>query len=382
MSKDRGMNYGIGTFIKQLLRGLVQRGSVNVFILELGITNSTFFNIRKQGLITIFEIPIAENKTAIDTKKNQKKMSRNIARVVAQYIPDGLENVVHMNYLIQYFVAISLKETLKGKIIYTQHIFTKDQKLEENYFDTEYQTYNSVDYIVTVSRNGQSHLTGKGVKANKIEVIYNGIDPKLFKCYKYNGIKEKYGIPENEKIILYSGRIDPVKGLDYLCLAMELLLQKFPDCLLVVAGDGDYKLLERLTLNFPAKICCLGFIPFEDVMSLYHIADIGIIPSLEEPFGYVALEMLHCGLPMVASNVGGLKEILIHNENALLVDMKPDNTNRLNIAPDVQQMTEFMFVLLKNAALRQKFSKNAITRANSEFTIENMVNSYLKILES
>jgi len=101
-SKDRGINYGVGTFIKQLSRALNKPGKINVFIVETGITRSRFFAVRVQEGITVFEIPSPENKTGIDSRKNQEKLSRNIAFAVSQYIPGGCQNIIHMNYLFQH----------------------------------------------------------------------------------------------------------------------------------------------------------------------------------------------------------------------------------------------------------------------------------------
>ena len=381
-SKDRGIDYGVGTFVKQLSKELAKQKHINVFIMEIGLSQSQMFSIKQQDGIPIVEFPLAENKTGTDTKKNQEKLSRNIARVVAQYLPTDNENIIHMNYLFQYFVANALKEIVSGKIIFTQHVFAIEQLLAENYFDTEFEVYNKVDKIITVTQHGKSHLIDKGVDAGKIEVIYNGIDPGHFTADSGNRIKEKYGLGQAEKIILYSGRIDPIKGLDYLCLAMKDLVKKMPACRLVIAGNGNYEQLIQSARNFSANISYLGFIPFEDVVALYYEADIGVIPSLEEQCSYVALEMLHCGLPVVASNLGGLKEIFIHNDNALLADTVVDKTNMYGIAPEVEQLESHMFKLLTDEPLRTRFSENAQKRANSMFTSETMIHNYLQTIKN
>ncbi|RPI62475.1 MAG: hypothetical protein EHM44_06805, partial [Ignavibacteriales bacterium] len=77
-SKDRGIEYGVGTFIKQLSHGLAARKEINVFVLEIGITGSKSFTIRKQDKITVLEILLEENTKGVDSKKNQEKLSRNI----------------------------------------------------------------------------------------------------------------------------------------------------------------------------------------------------------------------------------------------------------------------------------------------------------------
>jgi len=380
-SKDRGIDYGVGTFIKQLSHGIAARKEINVFVLEIGITGSKSFTIRKQDVITILEIPLEENTKGVDSKKNQEKLSRNITRVVSQYIPKSDITVIHMNYLFQYFIGIELRRVLNGKLIFTQHVFTLNGKFGSNFFDTENQTYQLVDKIITVTKHGKDHLVKKGVEANKIEVIYNGIDPDHFST-KNNDIKEKYGIERNEKIILYSGRIDPIKGLDYLCDAFELLLEKIPGCRLVIAGNGNFELLIKKACKFSANISYLGFVPFEDVVALYHEADIGVIPSLEEHCSYVALEMLHCGLPVVASNIGGLKEIFIHGENAMLANTITNKSNMYGVSPEIKQLTNHMHRLLSDENLRTEFSRNAIIRAIEKFTLDTMIDNYLQTVKN
>ncbi|MDD4363883.1 MAG: glycosyltransferase, partial [Atribacterota bacterium] len=345
-SKDRGINYGVGTFIKQLSKALKKHENINVFIIETGITCSKLFSIRIQEGITVLEIPVPENKTGIDSRKNQEKLSRNISFAVSQYLPGGCRNIIHMNYLFQYFIAMGLKTLLNAKIIFTQHIiaaeelrtllngkviFTNrdipsDDKLGGNYFDTEIHTYQIVDVIVAVTKSGKQHLIDKGADPTRIKVIYNGTDPSYFK-YKKNGTREKYGIGKKEKLILYTGRLENEKGLSYLCAAMAELIKKIPGCRLVMAGNGNFESIISLTNKFSGHISFLGFIPFEDVISLCHEADIEVIPSLQEQCSYAAIEMLHCGLPVVTSDIGGLKEIFVHNENALLTNMIPDTNN-------------------------------------------------------
>lgn len=382
-SKDRGIEYGVGTFIKQLFNGLAAHNDIDIYLLEFGISDIKTFNLVKDGSVTIMKIPLKQNSSGSDTISNQKKIAKNIARIVTQYIPEKKDTIIHMNYLFQFFIASALKELLFGKIIFTQHVFAIGQSAINgpDFFDLECETYKSVDKIVTVTKHGKKHLQEKGVNENKIDTIYNGISPDIFSQNKGYGILEKYGLTKEEKIILYSGRIDPIKGLEYLCVAMERLVGKIPECRLVIAGDGNFESLIKASKKFSTKISFLGFIPFNDVVSLYHEADIGVIPSLEEHCSYVALEMLHCGLPVVASSLGGLKEIFVHGENALLANTVEDTRNMYGIAPDVVQFENHMYSLLTDKSLRLKLGVNAKKRANSNFTSDVMIDNYLRTIK-
>lgn len=158
------------------------------------------------------------------------------------------------------------------------------------------------------------------------------------------------------------------------------MLETKSNCRLIIAGNGDYDSLISYTSKFSSNVNFLGFIPFEDLCMLYKISDIGVIPSLEEHCSYVALEMLHSGLPVVATCLGGLKEIFVHGENALLADTVPDAGNMFGLAPNVGQLAEYIITLLNNASLREKFSRNAEQRANSIFSTELMVEKYYGIV--
>lgn len=381
-SKNRGTDYGVGTFIKEFTSGLSSKQNVKVFILEIGITSSKPSCSTQQNGITIIKIPIPPKTKETGPKSIQEKLARNISRIVSQLIPKENVNVIHMNYVFQYFIATDLKKALNAKLIFTQHLFIMGQKAEGSYFDMEFQTYESADRIITVTQHGKEHLIEKGVDAKKIKCIYNGIDPAHFNKTIKEDIKKKYGLPQQDKLILYSGRIDSIKGLDYLCQATVRLVKKMPDCRLVIAGDGDFKTLIESARKISANISFLGFIPFEDVVALYQQADIGVIPSLEEHCSYVALEMLHCGLPVVASKLGGLKEIFIHDENAFLADTIIDNKNMYGIAPDVEKLEKQLFTLLSDESKRNIFTENALKRASNMFTSNTMVNHYLQTLNT
>lgn len=298
-SKDRGIDYGVGTFIRQITEGLSKQNGIEVFVIEIDLL--TEFNIEIKDGISYFRFPKSKNLKDLDTIVNHTKLAKGIVRLVLPLLPKDRKTVVHMNFAFQYFIGSEFKKVLDCALIFTQHLFIHKLVTTDNTFDIERQTYAMVDRIITVTNHGKEHLINKLVDKLKITTIYNGIDPKLFvKNGSDTNIRRKYGISENEKIVLYSGRIDPIKGLKYLSIAFSILLKKFPDCRLVIAGNGDYEELIRCSKSFSSTINYLGFIPFEDLVALYHEATIGVIPSLEEHCSYVALEMLYCGLPVVA----------------------------------------------------------------------------------
>lgn len=381
VTKDRGTDYGVGTYIRQLSQGLNDIKNVNVFVIEFDITSTrqNVFLKGEQDGINTFRIVLRKNIEKIHILKRQEKLFGNVVKVLTQYIPKSSLTIIHMNLVFQLLIAKELKKVYNGYIIYTQHVYIEIQR--EGHYDFESETCKFVDKIVTVTKHGKEHLIEKGVDKGKIEVIYNGITPNIINRKAESIIWKRYGLKRSEKLVLFSGRIDEIKGLDYLCFAFNELLEKLPNCRLIIAGNGNFEELIKSSRKFSSKVSYLGFVPHEDIISLYHEADIGVIPSLEEHCSYVALEMLFAGLPVVASSLGGLKEIFEHRENALLAETIIDKTNRYGISPKIDHLVNSMYELLTDNSLSAKISFNAKKRANDIFTTEQMIINYLKIIK-
>jgi glycogen synthase len=178
------------------------------------------------------------------------------------------------------------------------------------------------DMVVTVSYAMKDELVGLGFPKEKIQVSYNGVDPQ-----KYNPagvskediarVRAKYGLKDDECMILFVGRLVVVKGVDKLIMAMPHILTKIPKAKLVVVGVGDLQEylsnLTKITKMDPYVKFCFDFIPEEERIIHYAACDIAVFPSLYEPFGIVALEAMSMEKPVVvgAAGVSGMREIVV-----------------------------------------------------------------------
>ena len=283
-----------------------------------------------------------------------------------------------MNFAFEYFIGKEIALALNALVIFTQHITLFDT-IELGNFNIEQEVCNMADVIVTVTNNGKKHLLQKSVSPEKLVTIHNGVNLDAFNNnYTHKDIRTKFGLKKEVNLILYSGRLDTGKGLCYLFEAFKLVIKERPNCYLVLAGDGNFKEIIELARSISSHISYLGFIAFSDLLALYHESTIGVIPSLKEECSYVALEMLHCGLPVIASSVGGLKEIFTHNKEALLVETTKDSEYSFNEIPKIKQMVRYMEELLTNEQIRMQFSNNARKKAMSEFSSDIMINTILK----
>jgi glycogen synthase len=156
-----------------------------------------------------------------------------------------------------------------------------------------------------------------GLNDDKVQVIPNGIDLKP----PVNGplpARQQFAAP-GEQLIFHIGRLVPEKGVAVLLEAMPHIMKRHP-ARLVVAGTGPFgdELRRRAQeLGLGERVSFIGWVDDATAHALYTYADVAVVPSTYEPFGIVALEAMAAGAPLVASDVGGLSEIVRHGENGL-----------------------------------------------------------------
>ncbi len=181
---------------------------------------------------------------------------------------------------------------------------------------------NMTRHFIAVSGGLQKALIQQGIPENKITVIYNGLDPEQFrkKTSSDTSWREKSGIPPEVSLVSIVGRLHQVKGHRYFLRAAAELLEERDDIHFLVVGSGpEGDDLEEFTreLGISPKVTFTGFV--SDVSQLMPELDLLVVPSLWEGFGLTALEAMAVGIPVVATSVGGLPEIVEHGSTGLLV---------------------------------------------------------------
>ena len=170
------------------------------------------------------------------------------------------------------------------------------------------------------------------IPTKKIKIIYNGIDVENYlNCLvkKENKFK-KLGISNYGKIITTIGRVNEQKGHIYFIKAAELVLKKFPDTYFLIIGDtqNDKDLYQKLikiikSKNLKNKIMFTGI--RQDIPEILAISDAFVLPSIYEGFSLVTIEAAMAGLPIVGTDVGSIRQIVIDGENGLIVHPKDIN---------------------------------------------------------
>ena len=198
-----------------------------------------------------------------------------------------------------------------------------------------YRLLRDASKVVALTSMEAEQCKRMGVSEEKIAIIPNGIDLSEYADLPTRGaFRKKFGIDEDEKIVLYLGRIHRIKGLDILAKAFANIVQKLDDVRLVIAGpdDGYIGELEGLTkaLNIENNVLMSGPLHGAEKLEAYVGADVCVLPSRYETFPIGLLEAYASGRPVVASSAGGLRELVIDGVTGLLV--KPEAVKHLAYA--------------------------------------------------
>ena len=250
-----------------------------------------------------------------------------IAKANELIAEQGKFDVIHAHDWLVAFAAKTLKNSYNIPLVSTIHATEAGRNSgihdeQQRYInDTEWMlTYESSEVIVN-----SNYMKGElqrlfGLPYEKINVVPNGVNLNLF-----NGIERDYNFRrkyamDNEKIILFMGRLVYEKGVQHLISAMPKILNGYHDAKLVIAGKGgmiDELKAQVNAMGISQKVCFAGYLSGKDVQQMYKCADIAVFPSTYEPFGIVALEAMLSENPVVVSDIGGLNEIVQHRENGM-----------------------------------------------------------------
>ena len=278
----------------------------------------------------------------------------------------GKFDVIHAHDWLVTYAAKTLKQSYKIPLVATIHATEAGRnsgihdEVQRYINDTEWLlTYEATDVIVNSNYMKNELQRLFGLPYDKINVIPNGVNLNL-----YSGVERDYNFRrmyamDNEKIILYLGRLVYEKGVQNLISAMPKILDKYNDAKLVVAGKGGMIDELRNQVNYMGiqnKVYFTGYLDSESVKKMYKCADVAVFPSTYEPFGIVALESMLSGTPTVVSDVGGLNEVVDHGVDG----MKSYAGNPNSIADSV-------LALLYDQDLCNNISKNAKAKVKNNF---------------
>jgi glycosyltransferase involved in cell wall biosynthesis len=400
MEYSPGLSGGVGTHVQELSTGLAATGdSVTVLSGTVGKHERT-----REGNKFVHLVPPG----------NDRPRSASIAqgilgynRTLVEYAKEALltrdrPDLIHCHNWITFPAAREIASITGAPLLTTVHYLS--DPIEQWWGQT------SDPEIVAQEREMLSHgmrfiAVSAAIRAlmndvyevpkNQINVIYNGIDPALFQM----GAREKsYGerlkkivAPANESIVLYTGRLHPMKGVTALLKSAAIVLDEHPATRYVLAGDPDS---QAFALEFRAQlegdsrlkngVTVLGKINRRQVAALYSVADLAILPSVFDPCPYAAIEAMFAGIPLIASNGGGLAELLLDQVSGISIPVRHQHGNIRSVDP--AELAHATLRVLRDKDFAQKIGQNARDHAYRAYTSATMVKAtrqlYAEIVNS
>ena len=296
------------------------------------------------------------------------QLNFNMVEKASQIIAEqGKFDVIHAHDWLVANAAKTLKHSFDIPIVATIHATEAGRnsgihdETQRYINDTEWMlTYEANEVIVNSNYMKSEVQRLFGLPFEKINVVPNGVNLNKFTGMDRDySFRRKYAM-DNEKIILFMGRLVYEKGVQNLIAAMPKVLDSYHDAKLVIAGKGG--MLDELRaqadyLGISNKVYFAGYMNGKDVERMYKAADISVFPSTYEPFGIVALEGMLAERPIVVSDAGGLGEIVEHR----VTGMKSYCGNPNSIADSILELLfnpELCDNIVKNAKIKVKENYN------------------------
>lgn len=309
-------------------------------------------------------------------------------------------DIVHCHTWYSHFAGIMTKLCYGVPMVLTTHSLEplrpwKREQLGRGYDASSWIEKTAIemaDCLIAVSEETkQDILTHFNVDEDKIEVVYNGIDLKEYAVVKETNVLEAYGIDKNKPYVLFVGRITRQKGIVHLVNAIKYIDANTQ--IVLCAGAPDTEEVAKEMEDAVAEASKTRdnifwidkMLDKKDVIQLYSHADVFCCPSIYEPFGIINIEAMACETAVVASAVGGIKEVVVEGETGLLVNLEQQNVAPFEpVNPDQfsRDLAEGVNKVIADKELRDKMAKNGRQRVEEFFDWKAIAKQTKKIYQS
>jgi glycosyltransferase involved in cell wall biosynthesis len=284
-------------------------------------------------------------------------------RQTKKYLAQNKPDIVHTHLIHGDFYGIrAARSTGCRSIISTKH---NDDPFRKNTVIRmlERKMAASCFRITAVSDWLRDFVIHMGIPSEKVVTVRNGIPLHSTAAEPSQELRDALGLAEDDTVFLCAARLIMQKGHAFLVEAFKKLSHKHKNVKLLIAGTGELEQNLKHQAEGCGQISFLGY--REDIEEVMHVSDIFVLPSLWEGFGIAFLEAMQAGLPVIASDVSAVPEIVTDNETGFLVP-----------AGQVDALYEKMEMLAENSELRDRMGAKGKERVQKDFSLEKMVNEF------
>ncbi|MEO8264685.1 MAG: glycosyltransferase [Ilumatobacteraceae bacterium] len=379
-------------------------GGMNVYVRELvsalaqaGVECTTYTRASRPGLPEVVQVEPGHRVVHIPAgpfdlaKEELPSVIEEFGDAVIDHIKnDSPADVLHANYWLSGLVGHRIKHELDLPFVSTFHTLAK-VKAEGGDFEPQWREQAESEIIgcadaicVSCTEEERQFLRLYGQPAGKIEIIAPGVEHAFFAPGDRAGARNALGLPLDSPVLLFVGRIQPLKGPDVAVRALAELNR--PNALLLIVGgasgvEGDLEMqhLQALIseLGVEGQVRFVEPQPHHILSTYYRAADVVLVPSRSESFGLVALEASACGIPVVASGVGGLLTLVDHGSTGFLVPERDPSLYAQYIA-EVLDHPQQSAQMGRRAAVRARqytwgFAAARLRRVYTDLTVRELV---------
>lgn len=359
---------GISPHVHDLSHKLVERG-IEVHVVTKATPQAPDEEVDAGGVhVHRVHLPSEPNDFLHEIQLLNIATDRRVRQLLEDWRPGGQATIFHAHDWLSLEAARELKYEYKLPMIATVHA-TETGRHGGIHNDTSryiheqeyWLTYEAWRVIVCSDFMKGEVAKTFDVPTDKIDVIFNGVN---YQKFEFDWTEEerlahraKLALP-HEKIVMFVGRFVREKGIHVLLNAANAVLSQEPDTKFLIVGGGHREKLERFVdwAGLQDKVLFTGFMANRSLHQLYRVADVAVFPSLYEPFGIVALEGMAAGAAVVASDAGGLREVVLHDE-----------TGTLSFAGDPSSLAWAILRVLRDPQRAADLKKNAKSRLPESF---------------
>lgn len=312
----------------------------------------------------------------------------------------GNADIVHCHTWYAFLAGCLVKQFMEIPLVITVHSLEPKRPWKREQIGTGYNVsgwlektaMENADGIIAVSQGMKSDIMNcYQPDAEKIRVIYNGIDTGQYQKTLNPDILVAYGIDPLKPYVLFVGRLTRQKGIIHLVHALPYINEGVQ--IVLCAGAPDTEAIaremrvevERARVGAPNDIIWIpDMVPVEQIIVLYSHATLFVCPSVYEPFGIINLEAMACGAPVVAAAVGGIPEVVVHGQTGILVPFDPvSSADPEPLRPEqyARDLAAAINELLRAPERRQIMGAESRRRVESHFRWEAIAQQTLEYYE-